>query len=126
MSQTKNGTIWNCQIITQRDKNFKSFISADWEFQVRPVFLNISAFVIFSYFDPWIYSNYLIIDEKFWKSTTSSPKIEMLNEGDHVEKKLSDSSEKDPESFTEFFHQFFPDQKFEGILQILKNQARKA
>ena len=126
MLKTKNGTIWNCRIITQRDKGFKSFISADWEFQVRPVFLNISAFVIFSYFDPWIYSNYLIIDETFWKSTTSSPKIQRLNEGYHVEKIFLDSSEKDPESFTEFFHQFFPDQKFEGILRILKNQARKA
>lgn len=126
MLKTKNGTIWNCRIITQRDKGFKSFISADWEFQARPVFLNISAFVIFSYFDPWIYSNYLIIDETFWKSTTSSPKIQRLNEGYHVEKIFLDSSEKDPESFTEFFHQFFPDQKFEGILRILKNQARKA
>ena len=125
MLKTKNGTIWNCRIITQRDKGFKSFISADWEFQVKPVFLNISAFVIFSYFDPWIYSNYLIIDETFWKSTTSSPKIQRLNEGDHVEKKLSDSSRKHPESFTEFSRRFFPDQKFEGLLRILKKQAQK-
>ena len=43
-----------------------------------------------------------------------------------MEKNFLDSSEKDPESFTEFFHQFFPDRKFEGILRILKNQARKA
>ena len=62
-----NGTVWDCAIVTQREKSFKSWIAVTWEFQVKPLYMNISSFVIFSYFDPWIYSNVLIVDEDYWK-----------------------------------------------------------